>query len=222
MATLVCPGPDDTLRRPTGSPVAPVVGSTTVDDDARLVEALRADDEAAFVELVRRYQSRLLRLAEATVGSRAVAEEVCQDTWLAVLRGVERFEGRSSFKTWLFRILLNRARTSATREQRAGRPEDDVVERFDASGAWASPPVPWSEHVDDRLVAEKLANRVHELLPELPDQQRQVVVLRDVEGLAPDDVASMLGVTDGHQRVLLHRGRAKLRALLTVEMGSDR
>ena len=222
MATLVCPGPDDTLRRPTGSPAGAVVASTTVDDDGGLVEALRAGDEAAFVELVRRYQPRLLRLAEATVGSRAVAEEVCQETWLAVMRGVERFEGRSSFKTWLFRILLNRARTSASREQRAGRPEDDVVERFDASGAWASPPVPWSERVDDRLVAEKLANRVHELLPELPDQQRQVVVLRDVEGLAPDDVASMLGVTDGHQRVLLHRGRAKLRALLTVEMGSDR
>lgn len=199
-----------------------VVASTAVDDDAGLVEALRAGDEDAFVELVRRYQPPLLRLAEATVGSRAVAEEVCQDTWLAVMRGVERFEGRSSFKTWLFRILVNRARTSASREQRAGRPEYDVVERFDASGAWASPPAPWSERVDDRLVAEMLAHRVHELLPELPDQQRQVVVLRDVEGLAPDDVASMLGVTDGHQRVLLHRGRAKLRALLTVEMGSDR
>lgn len=193
-----------------------------MDDDAGLVEALRAGDEAAFVELVRRYQPRLLRLAEATVGSRAVAEEVCQDTWLAVVRGVERFEGRSSLKTWLFHILLNRARTSATREQRAGRPEDDVVERFDASGAWASPPVPWSEHVEDQLFAEKLAHRVHELLPKLPDQQRQVVVLRDVEGLPPDDVTSMLGVTDGHQRVLLHRGRAKLRALLAVEMGSDR
>jgi RNA polymerase sigma-70 factor, ECF subfamily len=193
-----------------------------VDDDAGLVERLRAGDESAFVELVRRYQPRLLRLAEATVGSRAVAEEVCQDTWLAVVRGVERFEGRSSFKTWLFRILVNRARTSASREQRAGRPDEEAVERFDSSGAWASPPVPWADRVDDRLVAEQLADRVHELLPELPDMQRQVVLLRDVEGLESGDVASMLGVTDGNQRVLLHRGRAKLRALLTLDLGSDR
>jgi RNA polymerase sigma-70 factor (ECF subfamily) len=193
-----------------------------VDDDGALVDRLRAGDESAFADLVRRYQPRLLRLAEATVGSRAVAEEVCQDTWLAVVRGVERFEGRSSFKTWLFRILVNRARTSASREQRAGRPDDEVVERFDASGAWASPPTPWSERVDDRLVAERLAHRVHDLLPELPDQQRQVVLLRDVEGLEPADVASLLGVSDGNQRVLLHRGRARLRALLTLELAGER
>jgi len=192
-----------------------------VEDDLVLVERLRAGDESAFVELVRRYQPRLLRLAETTVGSRAVAEEVCQDTWLAVLRGVERFEGRSSFKTWLFRVLLNRARTSASREQRAGRADDDVVERFDRNGAWTEPPVPWADRVDDRLVAEDLAHRVQDLLPALPDQQRQVVVLRDVEGLEPADVAALLGISDGNQRVLLHRGRAKLRELLTVEM-SDR
>ena len=203
------------------APGEAVVTSPAVDEDVRLLERLRAGDEAAFVELVRRYQPRLLRLAEMTVGSRAVAEEVCQDTWMAVVRGVERFEGRSSFKTWLFRILLNRAHTSAAREQRAGRPDDQVVERFDASGAWSSPPVPWSDRVDERLVAERLAHRVHELLPELPDQQRQVVLLRDVEGLDAGAVSSMLGVTDGNQRVLLHRGRAKLRALLTVELGSD-
>jgi RNA polymerase sigma-70 factor, ECF subfamily len=196
-----------------------------VDDDVGLVERLRAGDEAAFVELVRRYQPRLLRLAEATVGSRAVAEEACQDTWLAVVRGVERFEGRSSLKTWLFRVLLNRARTSASREQRAGRTgraEGDAGERFDANGAWAEPPVPWSDQVDDRLVAQHLARRVHDLLPGLPDQQRQVVMLRDVEGLDPVDVVALLGISDGNQRVLLHRGRAKLRELLTVEMGSDR
>jgi len=222
VAPLSCLGCDHRVRGLTRGPIRSVVASTLVDGDAGLVKALRAGDEAAFVELVRRYQPRLLRLAEVTVGSRAVAEEVCQDTWLAVMQGVERFEGRSSFKTWLFRILLNRARTSATREQRAGRPEDDVAERFDASGAWASPPVPWSDRVDERLIAEKLARRVRELLPELPAQQRQVVVLRDVEGLTPGDVASMLGLTDGHQRVLLHRGRAKLRSLLTVEMGGDR
>jgi RNA polymerase sigma-70 factor (ECF subfamily) len=193
-----------------------------VEGDVELVERLRAGDEASFAELVRRYQPALLRLAEATVGSRAVAEEACQDTWLAVLRGVEGFEGRSSFKTWLFRILLNRARTNAGREQRAGRPSDDAVERFDETGAWAEPPTPWADRVDDRLVAEQLAHRVHQLLSRLPEQQRQVVILRDVEGLDPGEVASLLGVSDGNQRVLLHRGRAKLRGLLAAELGSDR
>ena len=193
-----------------------------MEDDLGLVERLRAGDESAFVELVRRYQPRLLRLAQATVGNRAVAEEACQDTWLAVMRGVDRFEGRSSFSTWLFRILLNRARTTASREQRAGQPAGGGdVERFDGNGAWAEPPTPWSDKVDDRLVAERLARRVHELLPTLPDQQRQVVLLRDVEGIDPADVSSLLGITDGNQRVLLHRGRARLRELLTVEMGGE-
>lgn len=192
-----------------------------MDHDLGLVERLRDGDESAFVELVRRYQARLLRLAEATVGSRAVAEEVCQETWLAVAKGAERFEGRSSFKTWLFRILLNRARSSVGREQRAGHPDSDLVERFDATGAWAEPPTPWSDRVDDRLVAERLACRVHELLPTLPEQQRHVVLLRDVEGLGPVEVSSLLGLTDGNQRVLLHRGRARLRGLLTAEIGSE-
>ena len=187
--------------------------------DSELVTRLQAGDESAFVELVTLYQPRLLRFAQTTVGSRAVAEEVTQDTWLAVVRGVERFEGRSSFQTWLFRIMLNRARSAIGREQRAGRPDDTVEERFDASGAWASPPVPWSDRVDDQMVAEDLAARVHDLLPQLPEQQRQVVILRDVDGMSAGDVATLLGISDGNQRVLLHRGRAKLRALLTTELG---
>lgn len=199
-----------------------VVTSYAVDDDLALVDRLRAGDETAFVEVVRRYQPRLLRLAQTTVGSRAVAEEVCQDTWLAVFRGVERFEGRSSFKTWLFKVLLNRAHTTAAREQRAGRSDDDVIERFDAHGAWAEPPVPWSDRVDDALVAERLAHRVHDLLPALSELQRQVVVLHDVEGLDSTDVSTLLGITEGNQRVLLHRGRAKLRECLAAEMGMDR
>jgi RNA polymerase sigma-70 factor (ECF subfamily) len=192
--------------------------SAPVDEDAALVAGLQSGDESAFVELVRRYQPRLLRLAEATVGRNAVAQEVTQDTWLAVIRGIDRFEGRSSLKTWLFRILLNRARSAQYREQRAGRPDDTVVEKFDASGAWASPPEPWAERAEDRLVAAQLAGRVQELLEQLPDAQRQVVVLRDVEGLPSSEVASLLGLTDGNQRVLLHRGRARLRHLLAEEV----
>jgi RNA polymerase sigma-70 factor (ECF subfamily) len=191
-----------------------------VDDDAALVAGLQAGDEHAFTTLVRRYQPALLRLAHATVGSRAVAQEVTQDTWMAVVRGVDRFEGRSSFKTWLFRIQLNRARTAASREQRAGRPQPIDDERFDASGAWAVPPEPWADRAEDKLMAEQLARRVQALLDDLPDAQRQVVVLRDVEGLPPSEVAEMLGVSDGNQRVLLHRGRARLRQLLAAEVAS--
>lgn len=187
--------------------------------DSELVARLQAGDESAFVELVTLYQARLVRLAQATVGSRAVAEEVTQDTWLAVMRGVDRFEGRSSFQTWLFRILLNRARSAIGREQRAGRPDDTVEERFDRSGAWASPPVPWSDQVDDRMAADDLAARVRDLLPDLPEHQRQVVILRDIDGVSAEDVASLLGISDGNQRVLLHRGRAKLRARLTEDLG---
>jgi RNA polymerase sigma-70 factor (ECF subfamily) len=191
-----------------------------VDDDAALVDRLRAGEEAAFADLVRRYQPQLLRLAESMVGSRAVAQEVTQDTWLAVMRGVDRFEGRSSFKTWLFRILMNRARTAGAKEQRAGRPSEQADERFDATGAWAEPPEPWADRVDDRIVAGQLAGKVQALLTELPDVQRQVVLLRDVEGLPADEVCRLLEISDGNQRVLLHRGRSRLRALLAGEVTS--
>ena len=197
------------------------VASRALDDDADLVNRLRAGDEAAFVALIERYQQRMMRLAEITVGSRAVAEEVTQDTWLAVFRGVERFEGRSTLKTWLFHILLNRARSTVGRELRAGRPEQQIDDRFDRSGAWVDPPEPWADRADDRLVAEHLAARVQELLPQLPERQREVVVLRDLEGLSADDVAALVGITDGNQRVLLHRGRAQLRQLLSAEMRAE-
>ena len=190
-----------------------------MDADADLVDRLRAGDESAFAALVRRYQARMLRLAEATVGSRAVAEEVVQDTWLAVVRGVERFEGRSSLKTWLFHILLNRARTAGGRERRAGTAAVEG-DRFTWYGGWAEPPESWSERAEDRVTAEKLALRVHELLLDLPAAQRQVVLLRDVEGLPAHEVAALCGVSDGNQRVLLHRGRTQLRRMLAKEMGT--
>ena len=197
------------------------LASPLVGDDEALVAGLRDGDEDAFVELVRLYQPALLRLAESTVGSRAVAQEVTQDTWLAVMRGVDRFEGRSSLKTWLYRILLNRARSAANREQRAGRPEPIDDERFDASGAWATPPEPWADRADDRLMAAHLAERVQTLLCELPEAQQQVVLLRDVDGMSAAEVAELVGVTDGNQRVLLHRGRARLRQLLASEVISS-
>ena len=190
-----------------------------MDADAALLDAVRGGDEVAFATLVQRYHPLLLRVAETTVGSRAVAEEAVQDTWLAVLRGVDRFEGRSSLKTWLYRILLNRARTAGGREQRAGARHDDLdIEKFDSSGAWVHPPEPWADRVEDRIVAEHLASRVHDLLGELPDGQRLAVLLRDVEQLPADEVSGLLGITAENQRVLLHRGRARLRQLLAKEV----
>jgi RNA polymerase sigma-70 factor (ECF subfamily) len=188
------------------------------DPDAALLDALRAGDEEAFATLVSRYHMRLLRFAESLVASRAIAEEVVQDTWLGVVRGVQRFEGRSSVKTWLFRILTNRARSAGSREPRTAALDDALEGRFDRSGGWNPPPEPWSDSVDARVVAEKLAGRVRACLPSLPDAQRQVVLLRDVEGMDAAEVCDLLGVSPGNQRVLLHRGRARLRSLLEPEM----
>jgi RNA polymerase sigma-70 factor (ECF subfamily) len=190
------------------------------DPDAHLVEALRVGDEAAFASLVGRHHTRLVRFAETFVPTRAVAEEAVQDTWLSVVRGIARFEGRSSVKTWLFRILANRARTAGAREPRNLPLEgDDVLgSAFDASGAWSDPPAPWSDTVDDRIVAGELALKVKASLPELPAAQRQVVILRDLEGLETDEVCELLGISRGNLRVLLHRGRTRLRGLLDAEM----
>lgn len=195
-----------------------VVASSAV-GEAELIDRLRAGDEAAFATVVRAHHASLCRLARTFVGSSAVAEEVVQDTWLAVMRGVDRFEGRSSLKTWLFQILVNRARSTSAKEQRAESGLDPDQDRFDATGAWSSPPVPWSEQIEDRLAAEQIAALARDLLDTLPDAQRQVVVLRDVEGLPAAEVAELLGVSDGNQRVLLHRGRARLRTELEAKLG---
>lgn len=209
-------------RRPQHTPSAPrrcVVSFSPV-GEAELVERLRAGDEAAFAAVVRAYHASLCRLARTFVGSGAIAEEVVQDTWLAVVRGVDRFEGRSSLRTWLFHILVNRARTTATREHRTDSSIELDADRFDGAGAWSSPPVPWSEQVEDRLAAEQAAALARDLLETLPDTQRQVVVLRDVEGLTAAEVADLLGLSDGNQRVLLHRGRVRLRAGLEAKLGT--
>jgi RNA polymerase sigma-70 factor, ECF subfamily len=190
-----------------------------VGDDEELVTKLRTGDEAAFASLVRAHHASLVRLATAIVGSRAVADEVVQDTWLAVVKGVGAFEGRSSLRTWLFRILVNRARTTAGRERRSDTLGDVDSDRFDATGVWSTPPVPWADQVDDRLIAEQLAPLARNAIDTLPDVQRQVLLLRDVEGLPAAEVADILGVTDGNQRVLLHRARTKVRSELEAKLG---
>jgi RNA polymerase sigma-70 factor (ECF subfamily) len=192
------------------------------DPDAVLLDALRAGDEDAFASLVGRYHTRLLHFAESIAPTREVAEEAVQDTWLGVVRGIDRFEGRSSVKTWLFRILINRAKTAGAYEPRNAPLEyEDVLEgRFGASGAWNQPLEPWADMIDSRIAADKLARQVKECLPQLPAVQRQVLTLRDVEGLASGEVCELLGVSAANQRVLLHRARARVRSILEMEMGA--
>jgi len=193
------------LRRPDPAAVA----------EAELVARLRAGDEAAFVALARRHQATMLRLAAAFVPSTAVAEEVVQDTWLAVLRGIDGFAGLSSFKTWLLRILVNRAKSTGMSEARSVAIEDVGPaldrSRFDATGAWMSPPRHWIEESEDRLLATGLRERLELALKRLPQRQRAIVILRDVDGLSGEEVCGVLGVTASNQRVLLHRARGHLR-----------
>ncbi len=192
------------------------------DEDLDLVARLRAGDELAFVLLVARHHAAMLRIACSFVSSTAVAEEVVQDTWMGVLRGLEGFAGRASFKTWLWRILVNRARTTGMHEHRsvavgdAGPAVDRA--RFDASGAWMSPPQHWIEDSDDRMLAEALTDRIQTALDELSPRQREVVVLRDVDGLSSQEVCEVLEISEANQRVLLHRGRSHLRQALEDEM----
>jgi RNA polymerase sigma-70 factor (ECF subfamily) len=200
--------------------------SPSLDSDAELLRRLRSGDERAFVFLVERYHDSMLRVATSFVPSRAVAEEVVQDTWLAALRGLSRFEGRSSLRTWLFRILVNRARTTGTREHRsipvadAGPAVD--ASRFGLDGAWIAPPEQWIEEAESRLAAGKLAELLNAALDDLPDRQREVVTLRDVEGMSSEEACEVLGISEANQRVLLHRGRSKLRQALEAELREGR
>ena len=192
-----------------------------MESDADLLLRLRSGDEQAFVTLVERYHEPMLRLAVSFVPSRAVAEEVVQDTWLAVLRGLDGFEGRSSLRTWVFRILVNQARTTGTREHRSvpvADPEPAVdPSRFDVSGSWADPPERWIETAEERIEASKLADRIRARIDELPARQRQVVILRDIEEMSSEEVCAVLAISDANQRVLLHRGRSRLRQLFEDE-----
>jgi RNA polymerase sigma-70 factor (ECF subfamily) len=195
-----------------------------LDEDRELIARLRAGEEEAFLALVERHHDAMLRLARSFVPSMAVAEEVVQETWLAVLRGLDGFAGRSSFKSWLLAILVNRARSTGVREHRsvpvgdAGPAVDGS--RFDVSGAWMSPPVHWIEDADDRMLADTMSDCIHTALGELSPQQREVILLRDVEGLTTQEVSAVLEITQGNQRVLLHRGRSHLRQALEAELGA--
>jgi RNA polymerase sigma-70 factor (ECF subfamily) len=209
-------------------------GKPESEGDAALVARLRDGDESAFAELIDSYGATMLRVAQMFVRDRASAEEVVQETWLAVLNGIDRFEGRSSLKTWLFRILTNRAKTRGQRDGRtvpfsslAGSDEGDESavdpDRFlgpDSAepGAWAAPPRAWPQ---DRVLQKETLGVIQMAIEDLPATQREVIRLRDVEGWTPMEVAEALEITDGNQRVLLHRARSKVRAALERYLDPD-
>ncbi len=199
-------------------------------DDA-LVDALRAGDERAFAQLMDEHSSALLRLATMYVGDRAAAEEVVQETWIAVFQGIDRFERRSSLKTWLFHILANKAKTQRKREARSipfsavSRADADEPavepERFLPSGDWALAPTAW-ETPEEKLLSGETRGVILRTIESLPPAQREVITLRDVEGWPSNEVCDALEISDTNQRVLLHRARAKVRAALEGYLGKVR
>ena len=204
------------------------VSTTGPEPEAELIARLRAGEEAAFVRLVDIYGASLMRVASLYVRDRAVVQEVVQETWIGVLRGIDRFEGRSSFRTWLFRILTNIAKTRGVREARSlpfaalsDRQDDEPSVSQDQflgpdsawPGHWATGPAAWATPLDELMAAE--TRRVlSEAIDGLPPAQRQVVTLRDVEGWSSQEVCDALEISEANQRVLLHRGRTKLRAAI--------
>jgi RNA polymerase sigma-70 factor (ECF subfamily) len=202
--------------------------------ERQLVAALRRGEESAFAELIERYQPALMSVATRYVGSRSLAEEVVQETWLGLLRGIDEFEGRSSLKTWLFRILVNTAMSRSRRERRctpfsclgsAGE-EDDAVDpaRFiDGAderwrGGWAAAPSDWATIPEERLLSTEMLDHVRCAIESLPARQRDVIVLRDVEGWSSEEVREALELSEANQRVLLHRARSKVRSALEREL----
>ena len=201
---------------------------SAVSDDHALVERLRAGDEAAFMELVAMYDGQLRRLARTFVRTDALADDVVQETWLAVIRGIDNFEQRSSLKTWIFRILANRARTRAVREARqipfsSLGPEGDepaVDPEAFVAGGWRTPPARFEAEPETQLLNRELRGRLAEVVERLPEQQRVVITLRDVAGLDGPEVAELLGISEGNQRVILHRARSRVRNELAGYLGS--
>jgi RNA polymerase sigma-70 factor (ECF subfamily) len=197
-----------------------------------LLAALRAGDESAFLALVKHHQAAMVRVAIVYAGSRAAAEEVVQEAWVGVLKGLHLFEGRSSLKSWIFRILVNTAKARGLRESRsvplsslASADEDEAsvpAERFQDHGVWtghwSQPPSEWN---DDRVASAEIAALAREAIERLPPSQREVMTLRDVEGWDAPDVCELLAISEANQRVLLHRARSKVRAYVEERLGKE-
>lgn len=213
--------------------------STARQDEARLIAALRRGDEAAFMRLVEQYQAEMVRLAKVYVGDLAVAQEVAQETWLSVLKHLDQFQARSSFKTWLFHILVNGARTRSQRERRSvpfsalseadGASDDEpsvAPERFYGEdgrypGGWVAFPQNWEHVPEARVVSQETRACLLAAIERLPMSQRSVIRLRDVEGYSADEVCDLLGIGAANQRVLLHRARSRVRQALEAHFTEE-
>lgn len=201
-------------------------------EEMKLIEALRGGDEQSFASLVRRHYNSMVSVAMNYVSSRAVAEEVVQEAWLGVLNGLDQFEARSSLRTWIFRILINRAKTCSEREgrtlpfsslrDRGDDPAEPSVDpaRFHAADHptwphhWRTPPRPWGESPEERLLSAETQVYIRRAIDGLPHGQRDVITMRDIEGWEPKEVCAILSISEANQRVLLHRARSKVRRAL--------
>jgi len=204
--------------------------ATALPGDDELIPALAAGDGRAFAAVLDAWSPSMLRVARGYVRSDALAEEVVQEAWQAVLTGLKRFEGRSSLKTWVFTILANRARTRAVREARtvplSALGDDDGaplnLERFASGGGWLQKPSSWDvDSPESLMLAHEGSSVVETELAKIPPMQAAVVILRDVQGLSSVDVCNLLEVSESNQRVLLHRGRARLRTALAHHLAGD-
>jgi len=202
-----------------------------IPEELELLSALRRRDESAFSRLVTAHHTSLMRVARMYVGSQAVAEEVVQETWLGVLKGLDRFEGRCTIKTWIFQILVNRARTRGEREGRMipfsamfdaqsepGEPAVDPSQFNEHDpewpGGWVSQPRDWGKTPEQSLLSREFRALVQAAIDTLPPNQKEVITLRDVQGWTSEEVCNVLGVSETNQRVLLHRARSKVRQAL--------
>jgi RNA polymerase sigma-70 factor (ECF subfamily) len=203
------------------------------DADAALLVRLRAGDEGAFRELVEKYHGSMVRLARAFVASEAVAEEVVQESWMGIIKGLPKFEGRAKLKSWMLRIVTNQAKRKGVKEKRSlpfssvgGDDEDGSAlnpDRFSAEGHWIDPPSALRTRTPEGAALDKEVRRVvEEAIEKLPDREKIVITMRDIELLDSDDVCEALEITKVHQRVLLHRGRTRIRAALERELGIQR
>ena len=222
-------GADAIYRVPTSQAVHAVPS-----EELQLLMALRDGNEAAFVSLIDQYHRALLRLAMVFVSSHSVAEEVVQETWMGVLQGLSRFEGRSSLKTWIFRILTNCAKTRAQREGRSVpfsslaatydeseesgeptvEPEHFTAADWESPGNWISFPRNWNDIPETRLLSQETLRTIQMAIDALPPNQREVITLRDIEGWNSEEICHFLGISEVNSRVLLHRARARVRKAL--------
>lgn len=206
-------------------------------DEAALIAGLRRRDESSFLDLVQRYHLGLVRLAQTFVPSQAIAEEVAQETWVGVLQGIDRFEERSSLKTWIFQILVNRARTRGEREARSvsfsaiDLETDNCGPSVDPSSFagpeseypdhWLVPPRPWNLTPEQALLSQECKGHIERAIAGLPPIQREVITMRDVQGWSSEEVCNILGVSESNCRVLLHRARSRVRRAMEEYLGVD-